>query len=171
MRGDAAAAATAGASAGDPPRSAVIDWLSSTSNRTFVLWPAVIALEQAIARRPVRWRSVPLAVAGYAVYRLSGMYRTNRGGGGPGLKNPPERLVTSGVYALSRNPMYLGHLMCFAGMATATRSPLAAALLASHVPWFHQRAAGDEHGLEERFGEDYRRYRARVPRWLGVPRG
>ena len=83
------------------------------------------------------------------------------------MSRPPERLVTSGVYAITRNPMYLGHQLSLAGVTAATRSPLAAAVFVAHIPWFNRRAAEDEKRLEALFGEEFRAYRDRVPRWLG----
>ncbi|MGH3664813.1 MAG: methyltransferase family protein [Egibacteraceae bacterium] len=140
--------------------------LGSTSTRTFLAFPGLLAAEQALTRRTVRWRWLPLLVWGYGQYRLSGSFRTRVGGGGPGLRHPPERLVTTGIYRFSRNPMYLGHQIFLAGLALMTRSPLAAAVFAAHVPWFDARAKRDEAGLAQRFGEDYEAYRRRVPRWL-----
>ena len=143
---------------------------TSTSTRTFVVWPACVALEQAVVRRRLHRRWLVLLAWGYLQYRLAGSYRTRRGGGGPGMSVPPERIVTSGIYAYTRNPMYLGHLIFLAGLALATRSPLAAALFAGHIPWFNARAREDEEVLSARFGRPYERYRRRVPRWLPRPR-
>lgn len=140
--------------------------LSSTSTRTFVMWPAVVAIEQALTRRRLRPGWLPLLAWGYLQYRCSGDYRARVGGGGPGMSNPPERVVSSGVYAWTRNPMYLGHQVFLAGLALTTRSPLAAAVFVGHIPWFNARAAEDERGLEALFDADYIGYRERVPRWL-----
>lgn len=144
--------------------------LRSTSARTFLLWPLVLGGLQALARRRVRWGWTALLPWGYLQYRLAGRYRTRLGGGGPGLSNPPERIVVTGVYAVTRNPMYLGQQIFLAGLALALRSPAAVAVFAAHVGWFDARARRDELALEERFGADYTRYRDRVPRWLpGLP--
>ena len=67
---------------------AAAGWLSSTSNRTFVLWPVVIfaaeaALQQGIPRIDI-W-GLPLLAWGYLQYRLVGNYRLREGGGGPGI--------------------------------------------------------------------------------------
>jgi protein-S-isoprenylcysteine O-methyltransferase Ste14 len=140
--------------------------LRSTSTRTFVLWPAVVAAEQAVARRRVRPAWLPLLVWGYGQYRLAGEYRTRVGGGGPGMSKPPERVVTTGIYAHTRNPMYLGHQIFLAGLALSTRSPLAVALFLGHMPWFNQRAVEDEQSLQSIFGARYGTYREEVPRWL-----
>jgi Phospholipid methyltransferase len=140
--------------------------LKSTSTRTFLIWPALVALEQAIACRPVRISFLPLLPWGYLQYRWSGAYRTRLGGGGPGMSRPPERIVTTGVYGWTRNPMYLGHQIFLAGLALTTRSPLAATLFVAHIPWFTARARDDERELEVRFGAAYESYRRSVPRWF-----
>jgi hypothetical protein len=145
--------------------------LTSTSTRTFAVWPALVAAEQLIARRPVRVSWLPLLPWGYLQYRLSGAYRSRLGGGGPGMSRPPERIVTTGVYRWTRNPMYLGHQIFLAGLALATRSPLATALLVAHVPWFAARAREDEQALEASFGAAYESYRRSVPRWFPRPAG
>lgn len=143
--------------------------LRSTSTRTFVLWPAVVAVEQLASRRVIRPGWLGLLPWGYGLYRWSGTYRTRVGGGGPGMSNPPERIVTSGIYAHTRNPMYLGHQIFLAGLALATRSPLALLLFAGHIPWFNVRAREDEQALQDRFGSDYEEYRRAVARWLPAP--
>lgn len=144
--------------------------LSSTSTRTFVVWPLVVAVEQALSRRPVRRAGLPLMAAGYAAYRLAGRHRLPRAGGPPGMsQGMPDHLVEDGPYAWTRNPMYAGHLAFLAGLALATRSPVAVGLLGWHVRWFAERVRRDEQRLRERFGAAYEDYRARTPRWLPRP--
>lgn len=139
----------------------------STSRRNFLLTPAVVAIVQLAQRRPVDLRWTPLLAVGYLLYDKAGDHRTARGGGGPGQSGPPpERIVETGPYAITRNPMYLGHLVFLLGLALATRSPVAAAALAVNVPWFDRHAQRDEERLTELFGETYTAYRERVPRWL-----
>ena len=112
-----------------------------------------------------RWG--PTLAAGYAAYKAAGSYRIGRAGGPPGMsQGMPDRLVTTGVYAWTRNPMYLGHLTFMTGAALVTRSPLAIGALALAGPWFGGRVAKDEARLTEAFGADYEEYRRRVPRWI-----
>ena len=82
------------------------------------------------------------------------------------MDRPPQDLVTTGPYAWSRNPMYLGHLIFLAGLALLFSSWFAAAIAVAAAVWFHLRVLADERRLERRFGETYRDYRARVPRWI-----
>lgn len=145
--------------------------LGSTSTRNFVAVPAVVLAEQALSRRDVRPAWALAAAWGYLQYRLCGRYRTARGGGGPGLSNPPVSLVTTGPYAVSRNPMYLGHLVFLSALTLGTRSPVALAYTGWSLAWFDRRAAGDEDSLAERFGEEYLRYRGKVARWVPLPAG
>ena len=145
------------------------DWLASTPKRSFVLYPIAIILIEAILREGwplVDPRGVPLLLWGYGQYRLCGNYRTGHGGGGPGFQKPPDRIVDTGLYAYLRNPMYLGHLIFYAGLAATFHSMAAVALLLVHIPWFHARVLEDERHLETRFGEDYRAYKRRVKRWI-----
>lgn len=145
--------------------------VASTSTRTFLVWPAVIAAERAVRRRPPRPAALaagaPLLAAGYGLYRACGHYRIDRAGGPPGMsQGMPERLVTSGPYARTRNPMYAGHLVFLAGLTVASGSPLAAALLGWHVRWFGRRVRRDEERLHAAFGPAYEAYVRQVPRWL-----
>ena len=103
---------------------------------------------------------------GYLQYRLCGRYRIRHGGGGPGFDNPPERLVTTGPYAYTRNPMYLGHLIFLAGVSLTLRSLPGALLTAGVALWFHARVLRDERRLILRLGEPYREYTRRVRRWI-----
>ncbi len=146
--------------------------VSSTSTRTFALYPAVILTEQALSRRPLHLRWLPALGAGYGLYRLAGKYRISRAGGPAGMsQGMPEKVLDTGPYAVTRNPMYLGHMVFLSGLALLTRSPFAVALLATVVPWFDERAAHDERRLEKAFGAEYVAYRDRVPRWIGPPPG
>ncbi len=76
-------------------------------------------------------------------------------------------LLTTGVFALTRNPMYLGFLSILLGLAILLGSlaPFAVALafpvLADVLFIRHE-----ERQMEETFGEEWSRYRARVRRWL-----
>lgn len=147
-------------------RSAV-KWLSSTPRRTFVLFPLVVIAFEFWRRGAlaIQWAGVPLLAWGYLQYRLAGAYRTRRGGGGPGIHNPPVRLVTTGVYRFTRNPMYTGHLIFMLGLVVTFSSWLGAVLLAFHIWWFQGRVLEDEAHMQALFGDEYAAYAKRVRRW------
>jgi protein-S-isoprenylcysteine O-methyltransferase Ste14 len=86
------------------------------------------------------------------------------------MDSVPASLVSTGVYARTRNPMYLGHLLVLGGLALWARSPALGAVLGWHIAWFDRRVRLDEARLESLWGEPYRAYLRRVPRWLCVDR-
>jgi protein-S-isoprenylcysteine O-methyltransferase Ste14 len=147
-----------------------LSWLlARTPLVTFVLIPiVVIACELVLGDGVLAldlW-GVPLLILGYAQYRLVGNFRTAHGGGGPGIDNPPTRLVTEGPYRLTRNPMYLAHLIFMLGLAVTLRSYVALAILVLRAIWFHCRVVADEARLTARFGAEYIDYMRRVKRWV-----
>jgi len=80
---------------------------------------------------------------------------------------PATRLVTTGIYRFSRNPMYLGMTLVYAGSALVIDSvwplallPLVLVLLVRFVIRLEERY------LAARFGEAYEAYRRRVRRWI-----
>ena len=144
-------------------------FLSRTPVRTFVLYPIVTALcEFMINGRVLELYPLyaPLMVWGYLQYRLCGRYRHQHGGGGPGLEIPPERLVATGPYAYTRNPMYLGHIIFLIGLTLTLKSWLAAMITAGVAIWFHQRVLGDEKELIQTLGQAYVEYTQSVKRWV-----
>jgi protein-S-isoprenylcysteine O-methyltransferase Ste14 len=145
--------------------------IRGTSTRTFLAIPAAVLAEQAVRRRPLHLEWTPVMAWGYLQYRLAGQYRIARAGGPPGMsQGQPDRLVSSGVYARTRNPMYMGHLVFLTGLTLVTRSPLSLAVTAGLVHWFDERARTDHRRLIDIFGAPYEQYAGRVPRWLpGLP--
>ena len=150
------------------PLRSVGRWLRSTSNRTFVFWPLLLLALQALQDGGwprLNWWALPLLAWGYGQYRWVGALRAEQGGGGPGLSNPPLRLVTTGPYAWTRNPMYLGHLIFLLGLALLLSGP-AWLVFAAHCLWFDRRVRDDEAHLRQLFGEPCRDYMRRVKRWI-----
>ncbi len=144
-------------------------WLKSTSIRSFIVYPILIIGFELLTHNGnlsiVAW-GIPLLPWGYLQFRWCGIYRTLKGGGGPGLSIPPERIVDNGIYAYTRNPMYLGHLIFMAGLAITFWSLPATLLLIYHFYWFQVRVQDDEAHLKELFGKAYEDYLKRVKRWI-----
>jgi len=76
-------------------------------------------------------------------------------------------LVTSGFFAVSRNPMYLGMTLMLAGIAMLLRSASPfVVVLAFPIVIDRRFIVFEEQSLERTFGADFRQYKARVRRWL-----
>ena len=80
---------------------------------------------------------------------------------------PANALVTTGPYRITRNPIYIGMTLVYFGLSIVMTS-IWALLLLIPVLVILQRGVviPEEAYLKRRFGADYRKYQARVPRWL-----
>jgi len=79
----------------------------------------------------------------------------------------PGRLVTGGVFALSRNPIYLADALILAGLVLVWDAALAAPLVPAFMALITRRyIRGEEVAISTLFGAEYQAYRARVRRWL-----
>jgi protein-S-isoprenylcysteine O-methyltransferase Ste14 len=144
-------------------------WLRRTPIQTFVLCPlAVIAVELLLrdGRLVVTPWGCLLLAWGYLQYLLVGRYRLPRAGGSAGMERLPDRLILTGPYRYTRNPMYLGHLIFLLGLAVTLRSWFALILVLARAMWFHWRVLRDEKRLEAEFNGAYAQYRQRVKRWI-----
>ncbi len=87
------------------------------------------------------------------------------------LTATPRVLITHGPFAYSRNPTYLAGTFIWLGWAIFYGSVVM--LIWTVVGWMllnYLKVPQEERGLEARFGEAYRAYRRRVPRWIGTIR-
>jgi len=87
----------------------------------------------------------------------------------PGL--PTSKVVTTGVFSVSRNPLYLGGVCILVGIALAVNLPWVLVLLLPALIACHYILIAPEEGyLNAKFGEEYRTYAASVHRWIGRAR-
>ena len=144
-------------------------FLSRTPVRTFLLYPSATLLWEWVIHSgtiEINFWFLPLMIWGFLQYRLCGTYRRNRGGGGPGPQIPADQLVSSGLYAYTRNPMYLGHIIFLSGLTLTLRSWLAAVITLGVAVWFHFRVLADERQLAVKLGAPYVAYTKSVKRWV-----
>ncbi len=80
-----------------------------------------------------------------------------------------EHVVTHGVYAFSRNPMYLGMLLCLAAVAVLHwRQPLNVVWCIGFYAYINRfQIRPEERILSQKFGEPFKQYCLQVHRWLG----
>jgi len=101
--------------------------------------------------------SSTLIAVGLFIFSL-GWKEIHRGGGG--------ELVTTGLYSIMRHPQYLGLILIV--VAFLIRWPtLPTLLFAPYFIWKYVLLAEREDGeLERKFGENFRRYKKRVPEFI-----
>lgn len=117
----------------------------------------------------LRWTGAAVALGGVALYvramldmGASWRFTIDRSRAGT--------LVTSGVFARSRNPIYLALALVALGIALAVGSALAILLACAAPPYLHVLVLREERFLSAHYGEPYEQYCARAPRWMGRPR-
>ena len=136
-------------------------WLYTARESSDALWHGAAAVWAGRAAGAV------LFVAGLAMFAwcVSLFARVGRGTLAPW--DPTRRLVVVGPYRHVRNPMISGVLGMISGEALFLGSRAIALWLATfwiiNVVYF---IVLEEPGLVARFGDEYRRYRAAVPRWI-----
>jgi protein-S-isoprenylcysteine O-methyltransferase Ste14 len=85
--------------------------------------------------------------------------------------HPTSKVVTTGVFSVSRNPIYLGGVCILVGIALAVNLPwVFVLLLPALVACHYILIAPEERYLTAKFGEEYTTYTASVYRWLGRAR-
>lgn len=83
----------------------------------------------------------------------------------PGL--PTAKIVRTGPYRYSRNPLYVGLALCFGGLAFAIDMPwLLILLLPMLLTTQFLLIRPEEKYLEARFGDEYIDYKKSVRRWF-----
>ncbi len=108
----------------------------------------------------------PLLVA-LGLVALPALIAFRRARTSPHPFHPATALVTGGPYQFSRNPMYLGLTLLYAGVALWANALWPLLLLPVVIAVMHQGViVREERYLEATFGEEYREYRGRVRRWL-----
>lgn len=76
-------------------------------------------------------------------------------------------LVASGIYRLTRNPMYLGFLFLLLGEMAWLANPVALLVVPAFVIYLNRFQIGpEENALRGRFGQEYVSYMSGVRRWI-----
>ncbi len=140
----------------------------------FVALPGVVAFAAPVSIGTLAGRPVQHAAAGILVLCLGTVlllwcvrefYVAGRGTLAPWA--PPRRLVTTGPYMLSRNPMYIGVVTILIGWTLLWGSRTLVIYTLVVMAAVHVRVLiAEEPWAARSFGADWEAYRARVPRWL-----
>jgi protein-S-isoprenylcysteine O-methyltransferase Ste14 len=148
-----------------------------------VVFPPVIPLATLVLACVLQWL-MPLGwIAGLepsvrigigAVIALSGLVTTSAGrraliksGTNVSPSQPTTRLVTDGVFGRTRNPLYVGVSVALCGLALIFDLDWILLLIVPSCTFLHFAVVRrEERYLERKFGDAYRHYKARVPRYF-----
>jgi protein-S-isoprenylcysteine O-methyltransferase Ste14 len=128
---------------------------------------APLSLPQGIFRQVVMLAGIAFIVSGISIIVLA-RREFARYGQPTDPGHSTSQVVKTGVFAVSRNPLYLGSALLFFGLALALNVLWAvAALLVSIVLCHYILIVPEEKYLTAKFGEEYQEYTTTVRRWLG----
>jgi protein-S-isoprenylcysteine O-methyltransferase Ste14 len=82
----------------------------------------------------------------------------------------PDKLVTKGIYRYSRHPMYLTLFPVFLGVGIATASWVFLLLSVVYMIIPLLFVDTEERHCLKFYGDAYRAYMDRTPRWIGIPK-
>jgi protein-S-isoprenylcysteine O-methyltransferase Ste14 len=138
---------------------AAIAWLAPD-------WEAALGRPNWAGSATLRWISAILFVGSAAIIvvaqqQMGASWRIGVPAEGPGA------LVTRGLFAWSRNPIFVGLLSAVLALFLSSPTLPSAAILAATWTLAVVQVRIEEDALRERHGDEYERYAARVRRWLG----
>ena len=82
-------------------------------------------------------------------------------------RRQPQALVAHGIFALTRNPIYLGDALLLTGLCLRWQAPLGLILVPVFAGWITRRFIQPEEArLRATFGPDFAEYEMTVRRWL-----
>lgn len=114
----------------------------------------------------IRWIGAVVFLAGLGL-GLKGFADLRAAGTTMHPTGTASALVTDGVYARTRNPLYLAALIAFAGLGLALRSTwLLIAVPCVGIALARLAIEPEEAYLARRFGPTYLAYASRVRRWI-----
>ncbi len=125
------------------------------------VWPRPLLPQRATRIMGLTVTAGALSVGGAAFAAL------RRAGTPPDPGQPITAIVARGLYRFSRNPIYLAFTLLYAGLALVANALWPLALLPGVLVVMRRGVIDrEERYLDQRFGDEYRAYTARVRRWL-----
>ncbi len=104
-----------------------------------------------------------LAISGIAFWQFIKAKTTLN----PMKPNDSSQIVDTGIFAYSRNPMYLGMALMLYGLAAGLGSLLAFGMVIIFMLYMtYFQIKPEERILAQKFGTDYLQYCAKVRRWI-----
>jgi protein-S-isoprenylcysteine O-methyltransferase Ste14 len=84
--------------------------------------------------------------------------------------NPLDKPITTGIYSISRHPMDFGNFVASVGTGIACASWVYLLLAIVGITLMNMSAVNEERWCLETYGDAYREYMNRTPRWIGIPK-
>ena len=110
---------------------------------------------------PLLYAGIALFVVGLIIVEIAGI---------PWAKTAVDEPITKGLYRYSRHPIYIGVFVQYIGIGIASASGLFLLLTVVNQALSISVAPAEERFCCEHYGDAYREYMERTPRWIGMPK-
>jgi protein-S-isoprenylcysteine O-methyltransferase Ste14 len=127
-------------------------------------WPLAIT-DRFFHSTAVAWFGVALCLGGVLILVFSLVSFGNSFRVGIDVDRP-GRLVTTGIFAVSRNPIYVGFFLFLLGQFMVFPSWTTLTALAFATVLFHRQVLREEEFMRQRYGREYDEYCGRVRRYV-----
>ncbi len=114
----------------------------------------------------VKWSGILMATCGTCIFILAMLTMQDSWRAGIPSKDR-TRLVTSGIYKISRNPAFLGFDFVYIGIGISFFNPVLTFISVLGIVMMHLQIIEEEAFLLKSFGEEYQVYKQSVRRYLG----
>jgi protein-S-isoprenylcysteine O-methyltransferase Ste14 len=127
-------------------------------------WP-LASTQRFFKSAAVAWLGVGLCLAGVLILVLSLVAFGKSFRVGIDVERPGG-LVTTGIFALSRNPIYVGFFLFLVGQFLVFPNWIPLCYLAGATALFHRQVLREEGFMRQRYGQEYAEYCGRVRRYV-----
>ena len=110
---------------------------------------------------PLLYAGIALFVVGLIIFEIAGIHWAT---------TPVDEPISKGIYRYSRHPIYIGVFTQQMGIGIASASGLFLLLTIVQIALSVPVVAAEERFCCEKYGDAYREYMNRTPRWLGAPK-
>jgi protein-S-isoprenylcysteine O-methyltransferase Ste14 len=110
---------------------------------------------------PMLYAGIALFIVGLIIIEIARI---------PWTKAAIDEPVTKGIYRYSRHPAYIGVFVQYIGIGIASASGLFLLLIVIQIALSASVVAAEERFCSEKYGDTYRQYMNRTPRWIGMPK-
>ena len=110
---------------------------------------------------PLLYAGIALFIVGLIIIEIARI---------PWTTAPVDEPITRGLYRYSRHPIYIGVFVQYIGIGIASASGLFLLFTVVQIALSASVVAAEERFCCERYGNTYREYMNRTPRWIGIPK-
>jgi len=127
-------------------------------------WP-LVSSQRFFRSTAIAWVGVGLCLVGVLILVLSLVSFGNSFRVGIDV-DKPGRLVTTGIFGVSRNPIYVGFFLFLVGQFLVFPNWIPLCYLVGGALLFHRQVLREEEFMRQRYGQEYLEYCSRVRRYL-----